>query len=147
MIYRTYSELIQLPTFEERFRYLQLDGKIGDMTFGYDRYLNQMFYQSEEWRHFRNEIIVRDEGCDLAMQGHEIYPASCKDRRWSKILIHHLNPLNKEDILEHRRCILDPENVVCTRMTTHNAIHYGDESLLPKGPVVRSQNDMCPWRH
>ena len=128
MIYRTYSELIQLPTFEERFRYLRLDGKIGDTTFGYDRYLNQMFYQSEEWRHFRNEIIVRDEGCD-------------------KILIHHLNPLSKEDILEHRRCILDPENVVCTRMTTHNAIHYGDESLLPKGPVVRSQNDMCPWRH
>ena len=133
MIYRTYSELIQLPTFEERFRYLRLDGKIGDTTFGYDRYLNQMFYQSEEWRHFRNEIIVRDEGCDLAMPGHEIYPASCKDRRWSKILIHHLNPLSKEDIL-------------CSLHTDSRNFHRTANCRLPERKIkymVQTKWDQC----
>lgn len=135
---RTYSELITLPTFKERFQYLQLSGSVGVDTFGYDRYLNQLFYRSPEWKQLRHEIIVRDNGCDLAMDGYDIY---------GRILIHHLNPLGKEDILNRSDYLLNPEFLVCTTHKTHNAIHYGDESLLVMEPIVRSRNDTCPWKN
>jgi hypothetical protein len=134
---RTYSELIQLPTFEERYRYLKLGGKVGEETFGYARYLNQIFYQSPEWRSFRRDIIIRDNGCDLAMDGWVI-----QDR----IYIHHLNPITLEDIRLRNPIALDPENAVVVSFGTHQAIHYGDESQLPLGFVERTPNDMIPWR-
>ena len=137
MITRTYSELITLPTFEERYRYLKLGGKIGVETFGYDRYLNQMLYNSPEWKTFRHNIIIRDNGCDLAMEGFEIY---------GMILVHHINPISVEDVLRRDPKIFDPENVVSTVLNTHNAIHYGDESLLMLSPKPRVANDTCPWR-
>lgn len=134
---RTYSELITLPTFEERFRYLKLDGSIGKETFGFKRWLNQEFYHSDMWLQFRDSIIVRDSGCDLGMPGFEIY---------GSVLIHHLNPITYEDLLKQNSCVFDPENVICTKLNTHNAIHYGDESLLVLAPVERSRNDTCPWQ-
>ena len=134
---RTYSELITLPTFEERYRYLKLGGKIGVETFGYDRYLNQILYNSPEWKTFRHKIIIRDNGCDLAMEGFEIY---------GMILVHHINPISVEDVLRRDPKIFDPENVVSTVLNTHNAIHYGDESLLLLAPKTRTPNDTCPWR-
>ena len=146
---RTYSELITLPTFEERFKYLKLNGEIGKETFGHDRYLNQMLYNSQEWRRFRNGIIIRDNACDLAHEDHEI--PSWKDRsgqiRGPKILIHHINPITVDDIVNRRPIVFDPENTITTILSTHNAIHYGDESLLLKAPIERKQNDTCPWRH
>lgn len=135
---RTYSELIKLPTFEERFQYLKLDGTVGASTFGFDRYLNQVFYRSPEWKKIRNEIILRDNGCDLAMEGYEI--------RGRSIIIHHMNPITVEEIKHRDSTIFDPEFLITTVLTTHNAIHYGDESLLPKKPVMRTPNDTCPWR-
>lgn len=137
-IIRTYSELIRLKTFEERFEYLKLDGTVGESTFGFDRYLNQMFYTSIEWRNFRRDIILRDNGCDLAIPGLDIV---------GKIFIHHLNPLTKEDILNRTEYLMNPEFVVCASKLTHDAIHYGDSNLLPKGPIERKRNDTCPWRH
>lgn len=137
MIIRTYSELIKLPTFEERFRYLKLDGSVGVETFGYDRYLNQAFYTSDEWKALRNKIILRDNGCDLGIEGREIY---------SRVIIHHMNPITKDDILQRTEFLLNPEYLICTMKNTHDAIHYGDENLLFKGPVERSKNDTCPWR-
>lgn len=137
-IIRTYSELIRLKTFEERFEYLKLDGTVGESTFGFDRYLNQMFYTSIEWRNFRRDIILRDNGCDLAIPGLDIV---------GKIFIHHLNPLTKEDVLNRTEYLMNPEFVVCTSKLTHDAIHYGDSNLLPKGPIERKRNDTCPWRH
>lgn len=134
---RTYSELITLPTFEERFQYLKLDGVIGKETFGFKRWLNQELYHSDEWLSFRDAITIRDNGCDLGVPGFEIF---------GSVLIHHLNPITYEDILNRRPCVFDPENVICTRLSTHNAIHYGDESLLITSPVQRSRNDTCPWR-
>lgn len=134
---RTYSELITLPTFEERYRYLRLGGRVGEDTFGFDRYLNQLFYQTEEWRSVRDYVIVRDGGCDLAIEGREI-----RDR----ILVHHMNPITKEDILQKTKYLLDPEYLICTIKNTHDAIHYGDESLLPLPPIERTINDTCPWR-
>lgn len=134
---KLYSEMIELPTFEERFRYLKLGGQIGYETFGYDRYLNQAFYKSPEWKRFRDEIIIRDNGCDLAWEEYEIH---------GSILIHHINPISKEDILRRTDSLFDPENVVCVSHRVHNAIHYGDESLLYSKPTVRSSNDQCPWR-
>lgn len=134
---RTYSELITLPTFKERFRYLQLSGSVGADTFGYDRYLNQLFYRSPEWKQLRDEIIIRDNGCDLAMDGYDIY---------GRIIIHHLNPLTKDDILNRSEYLLNPEFLICTTHITHNAIHYGDESLLITEPIERSKNDTCPWK-
>ena len=134
---KTYSELIQLPTFIERYRYLKLGGVVGVETFGYDRYLNQMLYRTAEWKRFRNEIIVRDNGCDLACDGYEIY---------GKILVHHINPITVEDVLRRDPKIFDPENIISTTLDTHNAIHYGDESLLMLGPIERKPNDTCPWR-
>lgn len=134
---KTYSELITLPTFEERFEYLRLNGAVGRETFGHDRYLNQTLYRSPEWKRFRREIIIRDNGCDLACEGYEIY---------EKVLIHHINPITVEDILERNPMVFDSENVVCTVLNTHNAIHYGDESLIIKTPIKRSRNDTCPWK-
>lgn len=146
---KSYSELITIPTFEERFKYLQLSGQVGKETFGYDRYLNQMIYNSQEWRHFRNEIIIRDKACDLAHSDHEI--SSWKDRddkiRGPKIIVHHINPITVDDVINRRPIVFDPENAITTIMSTHNAIHYGDESLLPKALIDRTQNDTCPWRH
>lgn len=139
MIIRTYSELIKLQTFEERFEYLKLGGKVGEETFGFDRYLNQILYTSPEWKSIRNSIIIRDNGCDLAMPGREITS--------EKILIHHMNPITVEDILKRSDFVINPEYLVCTILNTHNAIHYGNSDLLYKDPVVRSKNDTCPWRH
>lgn len=137
MSIRTYSELILLPTFEERYQYLQLAGKVGQETFGFDRYLNQMFYKDQEWLAARDYVIIRDNGCDLAIPGREIH---------SKILVHHMNPITKDDILKRSKFLLDPEYLVCTIKNTHDAIHYGDENLLFKEPIERSKNDTCPWR-
>ena len=134
---RTYSELIQLPTFEERFRYLRLKGSVGKETFGFDRYLNQNFYRSSAWKRVRDQVIVRDNGCDLGIDDRIIY---------GKILIHHMNPINDEDILNMTDILLNPEYLICVTLDTHNAIHYGDEDLLIKEPVVRFKNDTCPWK-
>ena len=138
MSIRTYSELITIPTFEERFEYLQLKGSVGKDTFGYDRYLNQVLYRSPEWKRLRNQIIIRDGGCDLACDGYDIY---------DKVLIHHLNPITVEDVLARSRKVFDPDNLVCVSHNTHNAIHYGDVDLLVTGPIIRTKNDTCPWRH
>ena len=137
MIIRTYSELIKLPTFEERFQYLKLDGDVGVETFGFDRYLNQAFYSSDEWKSIRNQVIIRDNGCDLGIEGREIY---------KRIIIHHMNPITKEDLLYRTEYLLNPEYMICTMKNTHDAIHYGDENLLFKDPVERKPNDTCPWR-
>lgn len=134
---KTYSELITLPSFKERFLYLKLDGVVGKETFGFKRWLNQEFYHCDEWLRFRDNIIIRDGGCDLGVPGYDIY---------GPVLIHHLNPITCEDILHRNPCVFDPENVICTRLKTHNAIHYGDESLLALAPIERSRNDTCPWR-
>lgn len=146
---KTYSELITIPTFKERFKYLQLDGQVGKETFGYDRYLNQILYNSQDWRRFRNDIIIRDNACDLAHEDHEI--PSWKDKHGRicgpKILIHHINPIVIDDIIERNPIIFDPENVITTTLLTHNAIHYSNEDLLPKELIERNQNDTCPWRH
>lgn len=138
MSIKRYSELILLPTFEERYKYLQLNGVIGDETFGFDRYINQMFYRSQEWRQVRDYVIVRDNGCDLGIEDHEIR---------GKILIHHMNPIGIKDIQQVNKFLLDPEYLITTMLSTHNAIHYGDESLLVKDPIERSKNDTCPWKH
>lgn len=135
---RTYSELITLPTFEERFRYLKLDGKVGADTYGFDRYLNQQFYQHDPmWRSSRDTVIIRDNGCDLGVEGYEIR---------GKIIVHHMNVVTMEDIIKKRDWIYDPEFLICTVHNTHNAIHYGDEHLLTKAPIVRTKNDTCPWK-
>lgn len=134
---RTYSELITLPTFEERFRYLKLDGVVGEETFGFDRYLNQAFYRSEEWRRVRDIVIIRDNGCDLGMPGHEIY---------GKILIHHMNPITKEDVMRRSKFLIDPEYLISTIKNTHDAIHFSDEELLITAPIERTPNDTSPWR-
>ena len=135
---KTYSELITIPTFEERFEYLKLDGQVGVETFGFNRYLNQAFYKSDEWLSIRDYVITRDNGCDLGMEGHEIY---------GQILIHHINPITKDDIIQRSRILLDPENLITTVKRTHDAIHYGDSNLLMRAPIERRKNDTCPWRH
>lgn len=138
MSIRSYSELIKIPTFKERFEYLRLDGKVGEETFGFDRYLNQIFYKSPDWKAARDFVIIRDQGCDLAMEGHEIF---------GRILVHHMNPIRIEDIVNRSKYLLDPEYLICTIKNTHDAIHYGDGSLLITGPIERTKNDTCPWRH
>lgn len=138
MIIKSYSELIAFPTFIERYRYLQLGGRVGEETFGFDRWLNQRFYKDPEWLSARDKVIIRDNGCDLGMEGHEIY---------GKILVHHINPITKEDIMRRSRTLFDPENLICTIKNTHDAIHYGDESLLIIAPTIRTRNDTCPWKH
>lgn len=134
---KCYSELITIPTFIERYRYLRLGGKVGEDTFGFDRYLNQIFYKDPEWIRTRDLVIIRDGGCDLAMPDREIL---------SRILVHHINPITKEDIINRDRKLFDLENLISTVKNTHDAIHYGDENLLIIEPIERSQNDTCPWR-
>ena len=134
---RSYSTVILLPTLEERFNYLKLSGKVGAETFGYDRYLNQILYHDPEWRRIRNDVIIRDNGCDLGVEGHEIK---------GRILVHHINPITIDDVKLRRYCVFDLDNLICTSHDTHNAIHYGDVNLLPKNPVERKPNDTCPWR-
>ena len=134
---RTYSELSTLPTFEERYRYLRLGGRVGEETFGFDRYLNQVFYKSAEWRKLRNEIILRDSGCDLGMIDREI---------GGLIYVHHMNPITEEDIVKRSEFLLNPEFLICVSKGTHDAIHYGDETLLITAPIERKPNDTCPWR-
>lgn len=128
----------KLETFEERYQYLRLDGVVGEDTFGFDRYLNQTFYRSQRWKRVRDQVIIRDNGCDLGIEGHEIY---------GKVLIHHMNPITIRDIENESDFLLNPEYLICVTHNTHNAIHYGDEGLLMKGPIERTKNDMCPWRH
>ena len=137
MSIKCYSELIEIPTFEERFRYLQLNGSVGQDTFGFDRYMNQAFYQSKEWKRVRDFVILRDNGCDLGVDGYTIY---------GKILIHHMNPITVKDIAMVSNYLMNPEYLICVSHTTHNAIHYGDENLIPKGPIIRTPNDTCPWK-
>lgn len=132
-----YSELIQLQTFKERFEYLRLDGRVGESTFGFERYLNQKFYTSSEWRKIRNEIILRDNGNDLAIDGEPIL---------GKIYIHHINPITALDIERQSDSLMSSEFLICTSFITHNAIHYGDETLLPKTIIERKPYDTCPWR-
>lgn len=139
MMTKSYSEMIKLPTFEERFQYLKLDGFVGDATFGFNRYLNQIFYKSPEWRRLRHDIIVRDNACDLAVEGREI-------QYHGGILIHHINPITLDDIDKRSYILFDPDNLVVVTQRTHNAIHYGDESVLIKDYVERRPNDTCPWR-
>lgn len=135
---KTYSELITLPTFIERYNYLKLGGRVGADTFGFDRHLNQMMYQrSQRWKNVRDIVIIRDNGCDLGVEGHEIY---------GKIIVHHINPITLDDVLNDRDWIYDPEFLISTVHNTHNAIHYGDESLLMTAPIVRTKNDTCPWK-
>lgn len=135
---RTYSELSKFKTFRERYEYLKLDGTVGEETFGFDRYINQMFYKSEEWKRIRNYVITRDNGCDLGIQDRKIVD--------SVILVHHMNPITKEDIINKNEILLDPEYLITTIKPTHDAIHYGDESLLADDLVIRSKNDTCPWK-
>lgn len=136
-IIRTYSELITLPTFEDRYRYLQLNGAVGEDTFGFDRYINQQFYRSKEWQRIRDEVIIRDNACDLGMEGYEIH---------GRIYVHHMNPIMVRDIQSNSDYLMNPEFLICTTHRTHNAIHYGDENLLARAPIERTKNDTCPWR-
>ena len=135
---RTYSELIKLKTFEERFEYLKLSGVVGRDTFGYERYLNQKFYRSPEWKKIRNDIIIRDNGCDLAIEDRPIQAG--------RIYIHHMNPLRSNDIIDRTEYLTNPEFLICVTYETHNAIHYGDISNLFTGFVTRTKNDTCPWK-
>lgn len=136
---RTYEELSKLKTFEERYEYLKLDGVVGEETFGFDRYLNQQFYKYDpDWKKIRDEVIFRDNGCDLGIEGREIN---------GLILVHHMNPITKDDILNRSQYLLNPNYLITTIKSTHDAIHYGSEDLLMKDPVVRSKNDTCPWRN
>lgn len=136
-IIRCYRELRRLSTFEERYEYLRIGGLVGESTFGFERYLNQMLYSSSQWRRVRNEVIIRDNGCDLGIEGYDI---------GDRIIIHHMNPIIIEQIEESASEIFDPEFLICVSNRTHNAIHYGDKSLLPQLPIERCPGDMCPWR-
>ena len=135
---RTYTELMKLKTFKERFNYLKLGGIVGEETFGFDRYINQMLYKKPEWISVRNQVIARDMGCDLGVQDYDIV---------GKVIVHHMNPITVDDILNRLNYVLNPEYLISSSMMTHNAIHYGSEELLPQPPVVRTKNDTCPWRH
>jgi hypothetical protein len=134
---KTYSELIEIPEFEDRFEYAKLGGTVGEETFGGHRYLNQILYKSRDWKTTRREVMLRDDGYDLA---HLDYPIA------GNIYIHHLNPITIDDILEKRDCVFDPEYLISTSLNTHNAMHYGDKDILAKGPAIRTKNDTCPWR-
>lgn len=134
---KTYQELSLLKTFEERFYYLKLSGKVGTETFGFDRYMNQRFYQSDRWKRLRDQIIIRDNGCDLGVDDRPIQ---------GSVLIHHLNPVSQQDILQQSELLLNPNYLICVSHDTHNAIHYGDEGLLFTMPPERRRNDTCPWK-
>lgn len=138
MTIKTYSELITMPTFMERYKYLDLVGKVGDMTFGGRRYLNQLLYKDDRWLSIRNKIIIRDNGCDLGIPGREIFV---------RATIHHINPITVDDILSDNPKVFDPENLITTSDLTHKAIHYGNENLLIKEPIIRREYDTCPWKH
>ena len=133
---RSYSDLRLLTTFEERFDYLSMPGEVGQETFGFDRWLNQQFYRSREWKSARDYVIVRDEGCDLGIPGYEIH---------AQLMVHHMNPVTPEDLLEGKEWVLDPEYLITTTHRTHNAIHYGDMSLIPRAPVERRPGDTRLW--
>lgn len=133
---RSYTDLRMLPTFEERFEYLKLGGEVGKDTFGFDRWINQKFYKSYEWKQVRRDVIIRDNGCDLGLEGYELQ---------NGIYVHHMNPMLPKDIVDASEWILNPEYLICVSFNTHNAIHYGDASLLPK-IVERKPNDTCPWK-
>ena len=133
---KTYREMRQLESFEDRFRYLSLKGQVGESTFGFDRHINQKFYRSAEWKHIRNFVITRDLGCDLGVAGHELH---------SELLIHHMNPMQVSDIIEGNAAILDPNFLITTSKRTHNAIHFGDERLLAKDPEPRTPGDTRLW--
>ena len=135
-IHRTYRELRRIEGFEERFRYLSLSGRVGRSTFGFDRYLNQRFYTSREWKDLRHHVIVRDNGCDLGVEGYEIH---------GKLLIHHMNPVTVQDLAQDAAVALNPDFLITTTHRTHNAIHYGDESLLPRKHVPRERGDTKLW--
>lgn len=135
---RTYSELISLQTFGERFDYLNLNGFVGSDTFGFDRYLNQQFYRSKEWKTIRRDIILRDNGCDLGIEDREIL---------DRIYIHHMNPIDPKDIIDFTEYLTNPEFLICCSLSTHNAIHYGSKDNLVQEPIVRTMNDTCPWKH
>ena len=138
MTIRTYTELMKLYTFEERFRYLKLVARVGEETFGFERYLNQQFYHSQEWKSIRNQIIIRDNACDLGIPGREMSKG---------IIIHHMNPITKDDLIHQSDFLLNPDYLICVSKKTHSAIHYGDESILfNDGTTERSKNDTCPWR-
>lgn len=135
---RTYSELMMFSSFEDRYQYLRLNGSVGEITFGFDRYINQKFYRSTEWKQIRNHVILRDNGCDLGVEGYEIH---------EKILIHHMNPIALTDIQNASDYLLNPDYLISVTLATHNAIHYGDEILLIRAPTERRPNDTCPWKH
>lgn len=137
MKFRTYRELSRLKTFEERYLYLRLRGLVGESTFGYDRAINQMLYTSQQWKESRQIVIIRDNGCDLGVEGYDIY---------GRIIVHHMNPITLDDILNNRDIVFDPELLICTTHRTHNAIHYGDENQLPSLPIERTKNDTIPWK-
>lgn len=134
---KTYSELCEIKSFEERFEYLKLNGIVGTDTFGFNRYLNQILYRSSEWKKIRNKVIIRDNGCDLGIEGYDIS---------GRILIHHINPITIEDVRNRNSIIFDLNNLITVSHNTHNAIHYGDKDLLITGPVERKPNDTCPWK-
>ena len=134
---KSYKEMSRLKTFEERYNYLRLKGAVGQDTFGFDRFINQQFYRSAEWNRVRNEVIVRDNGCDLGVPDRPIH---------GRIIIHHMNPIKKEDFDQNPDYLLNSDYLVCVSHNTHNAIHYGDENLLPKEWTPRQPNDTCPWR-
>lgn len=136
-IIRTYSELISLPTFEERYLYLKLDGSVGQETFGFDRWINQVFYKSSEWKSIKRKIVLRDSGCDLGVEGYEIQ---------GSIYIHHMNPVELTDIVNRTEYLLNPEYLICTSFNTHNGIHYGNKDYIPYKIIQRERNDTCPWR-
>jgi hypothetical protein len=133
---RTYSELRRLKTFDERFEYLRMAGDVGYSTFGFDRWLNQRFYRSNVWKQARNSVIIRDNGCDLGIEGFEIY---------TDLIVHHINPMHPDDIKHGELWILDPIYLITTSLPTHNAIHFGDEGLLPRGPITRLPGDTKLW--
>lgn len=137
MSMRTFKELDRLKTFDERYEYLRLKGEVGQDTFGFDRYINQMFYKSAEWKRVRDQVIVRDNGCDMGDEEHPIM---------GRIIIHHMNPIRKEDFNVNPDFLLNPDYLVCVSHNTHNAIHYGSINLLPREPIERKPNDTCPWR-
>lgn len=134
---KTYTELIKLDSFEERYRYLKLAGVVAEETFGHRRHINQKFYKSPEWLRFRDEILLRDNGCDLAFEDSPIF---------GPILVHHLNPITYDDIVSYNRAVFDPDNVVCVSRDTHLAIHYGDEAMFPSPYIERRENDTVPWK-
>ena len=136
-IIRTYTDLIQIPSFRDRYRYLRLGGVVGESTFGFERHLNQALYTSKRWRSARNEVIIRDNGCDLGLEGYEIEFG---------LVVHHMNPITVEDAEEWGDDVFNPNYLICVSPATHNAIHFGDESLLPRLPIERRPGDTCPWQ-